>query len=220
MRADVVGWIASLVPVREGHVRVAVDGADGAGKTWLADELGEALRALGRPVVRVGVDDFHRPRAERYRRGRQSPEGFWLDSFDYARLRSDVLSPFGPGGDGRYRDRAHDLASDELLDPPWRQAPDGAVLVLDGLFLHRDGLAGLWDLSVFIEASDASRFARMASRDGTPDDPDDPANARYLGAHRLYVAACDPASRADVVVDNTEPERLRVVRGRLRGGLE
>jgi uridine kinase len=60
----------------------------------------------------------------------------------------------------------------------------------------------------------------MASRDGTPDDPDDPANARYLGAHRLYVAACDPASRADVVVDNTEPERLRVVRGRLRGGLE
>ncbi|MCA0330035.1 MAG: uridine kinase [Actinobacteria bacterium] len=220
MRADVVGWIASLVPVREWHVRVAVDGGDGAGKTWLADELGEALRALGRPVVRVGVDDFHRPRAERYRRGRQSPEGFWLDSFDYARLRSDVLSPFGPGGDGRYRDRAHDLASDELLDPPWRQAPDGAVLVLDGLFLHRDGLAGLWDLSVFIEASDASRFARMASRDGTPDDPDDPANARYLGAHRLYVAACDPASRADVVVDNTEPERLRVVRGRLRGGLE
>jgi hypothetical protein len=38
--------------------------------------------------------------AVRYRRGRSSPEGFWLDSFNYERLRADVLEPLGPGARG------------------------------------------------------------------------------------------------------------------------
>ena len=53
---------------------VAVDGVDASGKTTLADRLAEAV-APRPPVVRASIGDFHRPRAERYRRGRDSPEG-------------------------------------------------------------------------------------------------------------------------------------------------
>ena len=61
---------------------------DGAGKTTFADELAAELLREGRTVVRISVDGFHRPRDERYRRGRHSPEGFWADSYDYDALRT------------------------------------------------------------------------------------------------------------------------------------
>lgn len=72
---------------------MAVDGVDGAWKTTFADALAETLRERHREVIRVSVDDFHHVRAIRYRRGRDSAEGFWLDSFNYSRLRADVLDP-------------------------------------------------------------------------------------------------------------------------------
>lgn len=67
-------------------LRVAVDGADGAGKSTFADELWRMLRADGIRVIRASVDGFHNPEVVRYRRGRYSPEGFYYDSYDYEAL--------------------------------------------------------------------------------------------------------------------------------------
>ena len=187
-------------------MRVAVDGVDGAGKSTLADELAEVLRASGRPPIHVSADGFHHARALRYRRGRTSPEGFWLDSYDYASLRACVLDPLGPGGSRLHRSGMHDVVTDARLDLPWLEAPAGAILVLDGLFLHRDELAGTWDLSVFLEVPFAVTAARMATRDGTHPDPAHSSMARYIQGQRLYFAACAPWNRADLVIDNTEPD--------------
>ena len=46
--------------------------------------------------------------------------------------------------------------------------------------------------------------ARMAVRDGSPSDPAHPAMRRYVEGQRLYLAACSPRERADLVVDNTD----------------
>lgn len=212
-RRAVVGAVADRVPAARGRpVRVAVDGADGAGKTWFAGELGEELRARGRTVVRAGVDDFHRPRAERYRRGRGSAVGFWLDSYDYDRFRDELLAGFAEVGDRRYRTAVHDVVTDTAVDGPWCTAPDDAVLLVDGIFLLRDELLPWWDLTVRLEVDAATRFARMAVRDGSPPDPADPANTRYREGQRLYLAACDPAARAHVVIDNGDLAHPVVVR--------
>ena len=74
--------------------RVGIDGVDGSGKTFLADELAVALEAHGVPVARVSVDGFHNPRDIRYSKGRESPEGFVRDSYDYDRFIALVLRPF------------------------------------------------------------------------------------------------------------------------------
>lgn len=204
-RAGLVGAVADQVPaVGAGRaVRVAVDGRDGSGKTTFADELAGALRARGRSVVRASVDGFHHPRAVRYRRGRRSPVGCWLDSYDLDALVRELLGPLGPGGAGRVRTTVHDVRTDATLDLEPVLVEPGAVLVLDGVFLHRDELARFWDFSVYLQVDMSVTFARMAVRDGTPADPDDPLNARYTGAQRLY-AAHRPASRADLVVDNND----------------
>ena len=74
------------------------------------------------------------------------------------------------------------------------------------------GLADAWDLVVYLDAPDDVRVARMAARDGVTGDPEHPGQARYLGAQRIYDATCHPRDRADIVVDNTDPDRPRMVR--------
>ncbi|MDQ3475579.1 MAG: uridine kinase [Actinomycetota bacterium] len=196
---------------------MAVDGVDGAGKTTFADSIAKILRERHSEVIRVSVDDFHHVRAIRYRCGRDSPEGFWLDSFNYSRLHADVLDPLGPGGTRRFRRAAHDLTSDAELHPPEEQAVPGAVLVLDGLFLHRDGLAQLWDLSVWLDVPVEVSVGRRAARDGSHPDPEHPSLARYVRAQTHYLASCHPADRAHVVIDNAEADRPILITQRLPG---
>ena len=52
--------------------------------------LAQFIETQGRAVIRASIDGFHRPRAERYKRGKDSSEGYYEDSFDYISLR-DVL---------------------------------------------------------------------------------------------------------------------------------
>lgn len=196
--------VADRIP--EGAGRVAVDGVDGVGKSTFAAELAAVLEERGRPVVHVSADGFHHPRAVRHRRGARSPEGFWLDSYDYAALIANVLN----AGE-LYRPAVHDVRTDEVLDLPWQVRPDGAVIVVDGLFLHRDELVAYWDFSVFLTAPFAVTVARMAARDGSEADPDHPSLARYVQGQRLYFAACEPWRRATIVVDNSDLDRPRMV---------
>jgi len=200
-RQQLLDLVAGRLPNGPGRLRVGVDGRDGAGKTRFADELADAVRRLGRPVVRVSADDFHHVRELRYRRGRDSATGFWLDSYNYPRLIADVLAPFDSG---RYRPAAHDLLTDQVLDPPWLTAPAGAVLILDGLFLHRDELVGYWDFTVYLAVSGRVAAERMAGRDGSPPDPDHPSLRRYSEAQRRYLSNCAPERRASIVIDNDD----------------
>ncbi len=55
---------AEIAPYR----RVAIDGVDGAGKTYLADALAAAIEP--RPA-RLSIDDFLQPAELRYARGRR-----------------------------------------------------------------------------------------------------------------------------------------------------
>lgn len=59
MLARVAGEI--LATHEAGVRRVGVDGVDGAGKTFFADELAGLLAARGVPVIRASVDGFHHP---------------------------------------------------------------------------------------------------------------------------------------------------------------
>jgi uridine kinase len=214
-RRAVVEHVASRTPSSDGHTcpRIAVDGPDGSGKTTFAEELATALRSVGYPVVRVSLDDFHNVRATRYRQGRESPEGFWWDSFNYQRFRSDVLAPFAPGGSRLYRAVAHDLSTDTVLDAEPCTALPGTALIVDGLFLHRDELVDAWDLSVFLDVPFSVTAKRMALRDGTNPNPEHPSMRRYVEAQRIYFNACSPHQRTDILIDNQEFSTPRIIRG-------
>ncbi|MFC0681818.1 AAA family ATPase [Lysobacter korlensis] len=207
-RSELLRQIANDVPAPgDGYVLVAVDGVDGSGKTSFAEELAAELGLVGRPVVLIHADAFLNLRSVRHRRGRDSPLGFWLDSYDYEALRRFALQPFRPGGDGRYRTAATDPRKDEYVSSELQQARPGSVVIVEGLFLHRDELAQVWDFSVYLDVPFEVTAKRMAERDGTPADPAHPRLRRYVEGQRIYFDSCAPWLRASRVVDNRDVTR-------------
>jgi uridine kinase len=169
--------------------RIGVDGVDGAGKTSLAEEIAQLLTKRARPCVRVSLDFFERPPAERHARGELSAEGYYLDSFDVERLRAHVLSIGGPP---------------EL------------VVVVDGVFLQRPELADLWDATVWVEAdlevAAGRAFERDLPRIDSLDQERERYRCRYLPAQRRYVEEQRPRERATFVLLNTGLDKPELVR--------
>ena len=214
-RAAALSEVADALPNPSSlgrHVLVGVDGVDGSGKTTFADELARTLEGRGDRSLRVSLDDFHHPRSIRHRLGRDSPEGFWLDSYDYAAFLDRVVRPLRGDGDGRYRRASHDLESDQYVDPPAVEAGPPCVVLVDGLFLQRSELRAAWDAVVFLDADFAVSVGRMAQRDGSDPDPAAASNRRYVEGQRIYFRECDPQGRADILVDHNDIARPRVVR--------
>jgi uridine kinase len=205
-RAGFLSSVATRIHVLSGDgiVRVAIDGVDGAGKTTFANELATVLRQLGRSVIRASVDDFHNPRAIRYRRGRSSFEGFFRDSYDYESLKDHLLDPLSVGGSRRYRTAVFDHLTDQPIQQNDVEASLGSVLLLDGIFLHRPELRSYWDFSVFLDVRFEVSIPRGAQRgEGFgSSNPESVDNKRYVEGQRLYLRECSPAQHATLVVDN------------------
>src|SRR5262245_49998743 len=199
---------AGIISLQLDHpTRVAIDGVDGAGKTTLADKLVEPIRRAGRDVIRASVDGFHNPRALRYARGSDSPEGYFLDSFDYAAVRYELLEPLGPAGDRRFRTAVFDYRIDGAVESPFLNAGPNAVLLFDGVFLLRPELDGLWDFTIWLEVPFEVSVQRAVERDARSGiDPRiirEKYETRYVPGQRLYMEQCRPHERADIIFNNT-----------------
>lgn len=206
-RGEVLAELAAaLLTLRpDARVVVALDGVDGAGKTGLGHEL-VALVRPHREVHRVSVDGFHRPAEVRYARGRTA-ETFYRDQYDHDAIRRRLVGSFRAGTP--WTRAIHDLEREETVGaaPEPAAGPD-AVLLVDGIFLHRPELADLWDASIFVdvpfEVSVPRGNARFGEVGGLGADPASAVNARPVGGQRLYLDEVGPASRATWVLDNTD----------------
>ncbi|MCE2748568.1 MAG: hypothetical protein LW715_07275 [Rhodobacter sp.] len=177
---------------------VAVDGVDGAGKTTFADRLKPLIEGLGRQAVRASVDGFHNQAAVRHSRGKSSPLGYFLESYNYDDLRHFLIEPFRMGEEvvetARFDHRV-DLPriTREIVSP-------SAILIIDGIFLHRDELWTLWDYSIFLSVPFALAYQRMALRDGCDPNPEADSNHRYHAGQLIYLDRCRPEERATLVI--------------------
>jgi uridine kinase len=152
-----------------GRPLIAVDGIDGAGTTAFADELAAVFAEAGHSAERADVDDF---------RSADTASSVESHGLDEAVFRSALIVPFRAGGDTPFRTSA-------AAGAPEKAAPADTVLIVSGPFLHRPGLVGLWNYSVFLEVPSQS----------APDD------------QRRYLADVRPRTRAVAIVDNADPER-------------
>lgn len=208
---DLLGLMLGVHPGE--RALVAVDGVDGAGKTRLTGELVSlAGHVAGRQVLAVSMDGFHRPRAQRLARG-EDAESFYRDSYDYDAFRRAVVRPFRAGRE--VVPAVFDVAADAPVHPDPVEPDDDALLLVEGIFLRRPELAGEWDACLFVdvpfEVSVPRSHARFPDR-RVPgdDDPDHPANARYVGGQRLYLqqARLHPPTW---ILDNTDLQRPELI---------
>lgn len=217
-REEVLVTLASLLLALPDDAprSVCLTGVGCSGKTTLAAELAEVVRGAGRAVVPVSYDDFHHPRERRHRQGRTSAAGYLDDSFDAAALRRLVLDPVA-AGTSSIVPAAYDLAEDHPVEAEPVPVPADGVVLVEGSFLLVPMLADRWDLSVMVVADPGRVLERGLVRDadlGAPEQVRELYLRRYLAAEELHQERDAPWSRADVVVEMSDPAEPAVLGSR------
>jgi uridine kinase len=219
-RTDAISQLADMIAaIHLGHpVRVGIDGVDCAGKTMLANELVEPLQVRGRDVIRASIDGFHNPRGIRHRQGRGSPQGYYEDSFQVDAVLSSVLLPLGPSGTREYQTARFDFRSDSPVECPTQIAESDAILVFEGIFLHRPEFLPHWDFSVFVHTGFDVMIRRAFVRDQYLFETEEKTKSiyeqRYIPGQKLYLSEQCPRNKANVVFvnDNIENPELMIKR--------
>ncbi len=183
-------------------LRLGVDGAVAADRALVADALVATLDASARRVLRVSAEDFLRPRSVRLEHGGDDADSGYERWYDDGAVLREVLDPLAPGGSGTWLPSLWDAARDRATRAPRRDAPPGAVLVLDGPFLLRWELSGAFDAVVHLTTSPAAIARRCPAADV----------ARTVGAWARYLDETDPAVRAQVWARAEDPLRPALVR--------
>lgn len=214
MLAELLHAICSVRP--EDRALVALDGVDGVGKTSLSRELIAAAELAGvRPLAGISIDGFHRPKRDRISAG-SGPEGFYRGSYRYREFLDCVVGPLRAGRP--LTPAVWDVARDTPVDRAVLEIPPQGVLLVDGIFLQRPELDGIWDATVWVDAPFAVTVPRANARfpGRHESDPEAHSNRRYVGGQRLYLEEVDPRSRATWIVDNTHLEHPVLLSGSAR----
>ena len=169
---------------------IAIDGLDGSGKSTFALALAAAVEASGQPTVVLHVDDFRLPVAFEGQSADEEAAVYYDRYYDFAAL-DGALAAFLEGEE------------------------DGAIAVVEGVFVLRASLPAQTPLIVLdVSPREARRriLARDRAKGRTPDEIARRIERRYFPAQARYRTAFDPVARADVLVDNDDWTRPRVLR--------
>ena len=214
-RSALVRAVASHVEAHDAtRTLVAIDGRSAAGKTTFGHELAHALARQGLTVLRASLDDFKQPWRDRHLYDRESGEGYYRNAFDYENLVGLLLEPFRTGAAGGVALCSIDPLTQVDHSGTRVPAPEGAVLVIDGVFAQRPEIDGWWDLRIWLDVDAHHSVVRGTGRDqarvgaGAASLHRD----RYGVAEDIYVRETDPVSRADVVVDNHDFDAPQLIR--------
>jgi uridine kinase len=221
-RAGVLGRLVEMIDALSAdRLRVSVDGLSASGKTSLGDELAHGLADRGRTALRASLDDFKRPWSEAHRYDRTSGEGYYRNAFDFDAARRLLLDPSDPAADGVVALCGLDPLTQVDRSEVKSVMPANGVLIVDGVFACRPELNRYWDLRIWVEIDPELSVRRGAQRDATMEGSSEQAEAlhreRYLVSEQLYVDEVDPCSIVEVIVDNSDFDRPRLVRPNVFG---
>ena len=185
---------------------VGIDGKDASGKTTFADNLATTLAAATeREVIRISLDDFFLPRAIRSRQNDQA-RGCYEDTFDISGIVEHLFTPIR--NLFTYTSKIFDYKNDMPVDIETKAVSANALFILDGVFLQRPEFRKYWDYTVLLDVSDETAIARGAVRDtGRISDIEAACIKyinRYIASQKIYYSECNPAQRANIVIDNTD----------------
>lgn len=209
-RKDVFQLIAEKIQTiqKDRPTLVGISGVDGAGKTYFTKALVDYLKQKEtRPIVSASVDYFHNPASVRYQKGKDSPEGFYRDSYNYDVLRASLLDPFFEGK-GEYKTKAFDVSTDkEIISSAQPVVPD-SILIMEGIFLFRPELFQYWDLTIFLDVGFDITLQRNIKRAadqeriGAAEKIIARYKQRYMPGQQLYLDEAKPKAYADILIDN------------------
>jgi uridine kinase len=219
-RTAVTGEAAARIPrLSPGRLRAGVDGLTAAGKTSFGQELAAALRGRGRPAMRASMDDFKHPRrhARELRYDQVTGEGCYRNAYDFASARNLLPGPAGPGRAGEVVLCAHDPLTGEDHRDTKISPPDGAVLIAGSAFAFRPGYNDCWEYRIWLDVDAETALRRGIARDSAIEGTAGATRLhrdRYHAAETIYLAEIRPQALADLIIDNRDYTRPRILDNR------
>jgi uridine kinase len=181
--------IVAVRAASSGPLLVALDGRSGAGKSTVAQQVGERVAALV-----IDGDDFYRGGDDAFWQARSPAEKVAL-VIDWRRQRA-VLTPLARGEPVTWQPYDWD-ADDGGLGTEIAARPAG-VVILDGAYSARPELADLFGLRVLLDVPRDVRRARLLHREGEAYRSE--WEARWVEAEDLYFERLMPPAAFDLVL--------------------
>ena len=175
---------------RGGRVLAALDGRCAAGKTTLANALGERY---GWGVVHM---DHFFLRPEQRTPQRLSIPG---ENVDHERFLAEVLRPIRAGERACYRPfRCHTM---DLGEPIWVEP--GPVAIVEGAYACHPSLWGYYDLRAFLTVEPQLQLGRIARRNGQ--EGLKAFQERWIPLEESYIAHERLEGRCDYLLELSRP---------------
>lgn len=209
---DLMSTIIADIESRRGDevFMIGIDGVDAAGKTTFASQLSDELRKRNHVVIEASMDGFHNPREKRYRMGRDSPEGYYRDSFNIDALMEHLLDPLGKGKP--FKTSVFDYRVGSETDEPTQQVQLGSVLVFEGVFSFRPELVDFWDYRIYLDITPDESLRRGVERDpGEKEEIERKYRVRYLPGQELFKEEARPCENAHIIVDYNDPMNPEII---------
>jgi len=191
-------------------ILVSIDGVDAAGKTVFAKKLAIELEKNGLNVIQASIDDFHNPKEIRYVRGRENPDGYYRDSYNYEALKHNLLDPLKKG-DLKYRSKYFDYSTNNRITNNFKIADKEAILIFDGVFSNRPELRDYWDYSIYLHIDEDESIKRGLKRNGDNMEALKLYNTRYIRGQRIYQDEAEPLKYASIIIDNNDPDDPKIL---------
>jgi uridine kinase len=175
-------WTSTFAAMQQGSYLVGVAGGSGSGKTSLVRALREVLPRDSLCVV--SQDDYYHPKEQQAVDSNGRINFDLPTAVDLDGLTRDLRTLLSGGGIFR-REYTFNHAGREAALIELRPAP---VILVEGLFvLHHEPLRDLFDLRVFIDASEAAQLDRRLRRDSVERGYGE-AEIRYQWEHHVLPA--------------------------------
>jgi uridine kinase len=195
---------------------IAFDGVDTSGKTVMANNVYRILRNNNKNAVRISIDKFHNPKNIRLQKGELSPEGYFYDSFNLNKIFEYIINPIKNNGEYIFLG-IYDYKVEKEVIPEKIKIENDLIILFDGIFMNRDELYNLWDISIFLDIEFKTVLKRAIIRDKeyfrTIENVKEKYKKRYIPGEKIYLKLCKPKERATIVINNNDYNEPKIIKG-------
>ncbi len=182
---------------------VAIEGKGCSGKSSVAAELERQLREHGLATSIMSIDNFCRPRTDRYRDDCPEAEQVYRFNFDYG-LFDGLITEATTMKRLSYAHKFLDVKTDSFDGCAIYTVHPGGVLIVEGIFVLRRHLIPLYDYKIYVDISDEDQIARARIRDidrgNSPDQIEYKYHRRYRPSYNLFLEEHRPRESADLII--------------------
>ena len=182
---------------------LGIDGLGGAGKSTISEKICKELENNAIHTILLHIDDFIHTRDIRYNASYPEWQCYYELQWRYDYFIG-IVSRLKSVSNYSHEIELYDKDHDSYFTKSY-SVEQKTVLIVEGIFLQRKELQGIFDCMIYIDVPEDVRMSRVLKRDtyiGNEQQIVDKYENRYLPAERHYFKEYCPDRIANFVIRN------------------